>query len=140
VFDALTDSARRYGTRLALLAALGSVSCASAPEERGAVMVAVDTNVTPGRDFDRLRVSVYASTMTDVAPVSVREFRYGWDDARRVAAVLDGGAMPITLSVTATTASERERAVEVSAWKGDARVFLRTVSLVIPAVSPRALS
>lgn len=89
-------------------------------------MVVVDTNVTPGRDFDTLRMRIENDAARDLV------FRYGWDETLQRAIVIDGGAMPFTVNVQNAVDSLAERTVSITAWKAGAPVFVREASFVAP--------
>jgi formylglycine-generating enzyme required for sulfatase activity len=116
-------------TTLAPLAA----SCASEGPPRGSLMVVVDTNVTPGRDFDTLRIRVQDDGSREIA------YRYGWDEAAQRATVEDGGYLPLTVNVQNASDTLAARKVSVTAWKAGAPVFVRDAELVLPAAGTKAL-
>ena len=94
-------------------------------------MVVVDTNLTPGRDFDTLRIRE-GSRSEDVVT-----FHYG---AEGTPTPLEPeGQLPFTLSVQNRSATIEERAISVTAWKGGEPVFARTASFVVPEGSTREL-
>lgn len=116
----------------ALAASLIS-ACASEGPPRGSLMVVVDTNVTPGRDFDLLRVRVQDDPSTEIA------FHYGWDEAENRAVARDGGYLPFTVNVQNARETLTSRRVSVAAWKGSDPVFVRDAELVLPASGTKAL-
>jgi formylglycine-generating enzyme required for sulfatase activity len=96
-------------------------------------MVVVDTNVTPGRDFDTLRFRVEGENTREFV------FHYAWDDAKQLAAILDGGFLPFTLSVQNAHDSLRARRIALTAWKDGVPRFAREATLVIPTRDQREL-
>lgn len=114
-------------------ASLMVASCASEGPPRGSVMVVVDTNVTPGRDFDTLRVRVEDDPLTEVS------YHYGWDAAAQRATVVDGGYLPFTVNVQNARDGLAERSISVTAWKQGAPLFVRDARLVLPASGTKLL-
>lgn len=121
----------RACSTVASIALVGA--CAAVGPARGAVVLVVDANVTPGLDFDTLRVHV-----GDAGEV-VREFHYAYDAASGEARALDGGALPFTLTLQNAEDSLRERAAAVTAWKSGAPVFAREARFVVPASATKEL-
>jgi formylglycine-generating enzyme required for sulfatase activity len=113
------------------LAAATAVGCASEAGVRGALMLVVDTNLVPGRDFDELRLREGAATQELV------DFRYGIVEG--VPRALNGGALPWTYSVQSEGPTPKERFVTLSAWKANVPVFARKVGFVIPEGTTREL-
>jgi formylglycine-generating enzyme required for sulfatase activity len=96
-------------------------------------MVVVGTNVTPGRDFDTLRIRVQDDASREIA------YHYAWDGVAKRASVLDGGYLPFTLNVQNAIDTIAERRVSVTAWKDGAPVFARDAGFVLPASGVKSL-
>jgi formylglycine-generating enzyme required for sulfatase activity len=132
----------------ALALVLAAACTQRTPAPPGSLVLAIDTNLTPGRDFERIEVRVgsrRADADSGSAPAEpVRVFRYAWDETAQSAKVLElAGRFPITLTVANEDPGVDERFATITAWaprpNGEAAVFHREVSFVVPSAGAKVL-
>ena len=109
------------------------MGCGSSQRPRGALMVVIDTALTPGRDFDRLALRVAGAASSTVS------YRYAWDERSSSARVLDGGFLPLSVSVQNANETQASRVISLVAWRGGVPVFAREVDVVLPFSETRTL-
>lgn len=126
------SDALKATTSVAVLG-LAMLACGSVAGPRGSVMLAVDTHLTPGRDFTRLAIRVGGSRGLAV------DYRFHWDVAGQRSESLDGGRFPFTLNVQNAHDSEGARRISMVAWLGEKPVFARDIDVVLPVSGTRLL-
>lgn len=123
------------GRRAAVASAVCIAACAPAapPPTPGALVLVVDTNLAPGRDFDRLALEI------DEAPEAARAWAYAVDPVTGRVILEDAARLPLTVSLQNARMTPAERHVHLTAWRAGRAIFARDVSVVLPATEARAL-
>jgi hypothetical protein len=113
---------RAFAAPSLLALALG---CGTAARPSGGVVLAVETNLAPGRDFDEVRIRVEGTPQSEVRVT----FREGAPER----------VFPITLTIDQARESLRERLVSVVATRAGAPVFARDATVILPVEGFRTL-
>jgi hypothetical protein len=121
---------------IALALAVASSGCSSPPPPTGTVLLVVDTNLTPGRDFDAIRVRV---TVPRSGFVREFAFEYAWNESAGLTFLDDKAKLPLSIDLTNAEPTLEERVASVTAWKAKVPVFERSARLVLPYSGVREL-